>query len=135
MSFAAVAPRLRRFWAVAAFWLAVDRRSRRPSHWRCLLCWWPHIRYPDPHCAERRLRGMMFRANPQHTGVYYTDALPQRGEMAWSLKTGGSISTAPALANGLVYFGSNSRTLYAVDSQTGQGKWKTALPEASSSRQ
>jgi len=36
----------------------------------------------------------------------------------------GNVRSSPALSDGLIYFGSNDKHLYAVDINTGEEKWK-----------
>jgi outer membrane protein assembly factor BamB len=52
----------------------------------------------------------------------------------WTFKAAGPIVTSPAIADGVVYIGSMSGHLYAIDQQTGQEKWnfKSRMPIASS---
>ena len=45
-------------------------------------------------------------------------------ELKWKFKTGGSVSSSPAVLDGVVYFGSEDNHLYAVDTKTGEEKWK-----------
>jgi len=66
----------------------------------------------------------MFRGNPAHTGVYSTEAPQQSKGVKWAFKTGGWVLSSPALAEGLVYFGSDDNNLYAVDAASGTEKWK-----------
>jgi len=66
----------------------------------------------------------MFRGNPQHTGVYNTSGPRQLKEIVWRFKTGGKIFSSPIPCQGVVYFGSEDRCLYAVDMETGREKWK-----------
>lgn len=51
-------------------------------------------------------RPAMFRANPQHTGVYETRGVHEAGGLKWKFKTGKRVFSSPAIANGRVYFGS-----------------------------
>ena len=44
-------------------------------------------------------------------------------QMFWSYQTSGSIFSSPAVANGVVYFGSDDNNLYALNAATGQLKW------------
>ena len=76
----------------------------------------------------------MFRANPARTGVYATDGPQQFKGVKWAFKTDGWVLSSPALAGGLVYFGSDDQNLYALDAATGAEKWKfsTAGPVRSS---
>jgi len=69
-------------------------------------------------------KGAMFRANLQRTGVYNTKGVHQLTELKWKFKTEDKVFSSPAIADGVVYFGSNDGNLYAVDIKTGQEKWK-----------
>ncbi len=42
----------------------------------------------------------------------------------WKFKTEGEVRSSPAIADEVVYFGSEDSHLYAVDIKTGQQKWK-----------
>jgi len=68
--------------------------------------------------------GAMFRANLQRTGVYYTRGVDQLSELKWKFKTQNGVGSSPAIADGVVYFGSRDNYVYAVDIKTGQEKWK-----------
>ena len=68
-------------------------------------------------------KGAMFRANLQRTGVYNTKGIHQLTELKWKFKTE-DVDSSPAIADGVVYFGSLDGNLYAVDIKTGQEKWK-----------
>ncbi|WP_327729831.1 PQQ-binding-like beta-propeller repeat protein [Streptomyces sp. NBC_00487] len=46
------------------------------------------------------------------------------GEQRWLFRAGGSVSSAPAVAGGVVYVGSNDHNLYALDATTGEQRWK-----------
>ena len=41
----------------------------------------------------------------------------------WNFSTGGLVTTSPAVANGVVYFGSYDHKIYALDATTGAKKW------------
>jgi outer membrane protein assembly factor BamB len=45
-------------------------------------------------------------------------------DVAWTFATGDVVESSPAVANGLVYIGSNDGYLYALDATTGALKWK-----------
>ncbi|MBZ5542178.1 MAG: PQQ-binding-like beta-propeller repeat protein [Acidobacteriia bacterium] len=76
----------------------------------------------------------MFRANPQHTGTYDEKAKYPAQKERWRFKTGNVNRSTPAVAGGVVYFGSHTGYLYAVDAATGALKWKFETPgEISSS--
>jgi len=68
--------------------------------------------------------GMMFRANPEHTGVFDSGGIVQTNTELWRFATGGSVYSSPAVANGVVYVGSQDHNLYAIDAVTGAEKWR-----------
>jgi outer membrane protein assembly factor BamB/serine/threonine protein kinase len=51
---------------------------------------------------------------------------PRPGAVIWSFATGGNVGSRPALADGIVYFGSNDHNLYAVDARTSTKLWSFA---------
>ena len=44
----------------------------------------------------------------------------------WKLKTGGAVSSSPAVAKGLVYFMSRDGVLRTVETKSGNVKWTFA---------
>jgi outer membrane protein assembly factor BamB len=66
----------------------------------------------------------MFRGDPAHSGVYASTTSPSLASVKWKFKTGGKVISSPAVASGLVYFGSSDRNLYAVDAASGVLRWK-----------
>ena len=49
------------------------------------------------------------------------------GREKWKFKAKLAVFSSPAIADGVVYFGSHDKHLYAVDIQTGQEKWKLEI--------
>ena len=47
----------------------------------------------------------------------------------WTFTTGGDVTAAPAVANGVVYFPDLAGDFYAVDAKTGALKWKSAVSD------
>ncbi|MGF3523072.1 MAG: PQQ-binding-like beta-propeller repeat protein, partial [Candidatus Bathyarchaeia archaeon] len=45
------------------------------------------------------------------------------GRLKWAFKTDGQVASSPAVAGGMVYFGSSDDKLYALDASTGEVKW------------
>src|SRR5882672_9315012 len=66
----------------------------------------------------------MFRGNAQLTGIYNTKAAYQLKGVKFTFRTDGPIRCAPTLSNGLLFFGSGDGNFYAVDSQSGQERWR-----------
>jgi len=56
----------------------------------------------------------MFRANPEHTGVYDTGGIEPGNAELWRFVTGDLVVSSPTVANGVVYVGSEDKNLYAV---------------------
>jgi len=75
-----------------------------------------------------------FHGNNARTGVYASAGPTREGKVKWVFKAAGPIVTSPAVAGGVVYIGSMSGHLYAVDQETGKEKWnfKSRMPIASS---
>jgi outer membrane protein assembly factor BamB len=75
-----------------------------------------------------------FHANAARTGVYPSAGPTATPSVKWTFKAAGPIVTSPAIAGDVVYVGSLSGHLYAIDRATGQEKWnfKSRMPIASS---
>jgi outer membrane protein assembly factor BamB len=76
----------------------------------------------------------MFHGNVARTGVYQSAGPTQFHGIKWTFKAAGPIVTSPVIADGVVYIGSFSGHLYAIEQQTGREKWnfKSRMPVASS---
>ena len=59
---------------------------------------------------------MQFRSDPSHTGVYATSG-PLTPKVVWTLNIDAAASS-PAVANGVVYVGSEDKNVYALDATT-----------------
>ncbi len=69
----------------------------------------------------------MFRASPEHTGVYDAGGMVPSNTQLWRFVTGTSVSSSsPTVSGGVVYIGSPDNALYAVDAVTGKEKWRFA---------
>jgi outer membrane protein assembly factor BamB len=68
----------------------------------------------------------MFRGNPAHTGVYAGPAPRQFHRIKWKFPTGDRIVSSPVWSDGVVYFGGDDGTIYAVATETGRQIWKQA---------
>ncbi len=64
----------------------------------------------------------MWRANPEHSSA--APEGPYNLTMAWKFTTNGSIISAPSVVNGVVYFGSQDKNIYAVGAWSGALIWK-----------
>jgi len=68
---------------------------------------------------------MQYRYNAQHSGDYSPVAgpVPSNGQLKWSYTTGSYVSASPAVANGVVYVGSDDGNVYALNATTGAKLW------------
>ncbi len=66
----------------------------------------------------------MFRGDPAHSGIVNSHGPAAFKGVKWTFKTGGAVVSSPVLAGGVVYFGSDDGSLYAVDQASGAPKWK-----------
>jgi len=67
---------------------------------------------------------VMFRGDPQHSGVYSTAGVDRLGGELWRFQTGGPVRSTPAVAGDVVYVGSSDGYLYALDRSNGAERWK-----------
>ena len=65
-----------------------------------------------------------FRGDAQHSGLYPDAGAPQLHGIKWKFKTGGAVTSTPAVSEGTAYFGSNDHFLYAVNLADGTQRWK-----------
>lgn len=84
-----------------------------------MKCWLLSVVLFLPNTAAIATDNVMFRGNPQHTGVYDSGGVLHFSKIKWKFHTGGSVTSSPAVANGVVYVGSADHNLYALDSATG----------------
>jgi outer membrane protein assembly factor BamB len=65
--------------------------------------------------------GLVYIGSANDHKVHAFDAAT--GEEVWSTATGGQISSSPAVADGVLYIGSQDHNLYAMDALTGDIVW------------
>lgn len=66
----------------------------------------------------------MYRSDLLHSGTYETKPLHELDGIKWKFKTGWSVFSSPAVATGMVFFGSYDGYLYALDANNGRLRWK-----------
>jgi eukaryotic-like serine/threonine-protein kinase len=75
---------------------------------------------PQPNSNEA-----MSRANLHGTGVYSSGGIHQLTGLKWKFKTDRrSVDCTPAVFDEAIYFGNDLGYMYALDTSTGQEKWK-----------
>jgi len=127
MTFAAVAPKLRRSRRVAMVWAGSKQFVYAGATLAVLVLlvvglalYFQNIDQSDVGLVSADAE---YRGGPQRTGVYDVKG-PKRGELLWQFTTGGVMQAAPTVVDGAAYVGSADGHLYAVDTQTLQEKWK-----------
>lgn len=68
----------------------------------------------------------MFRRDLSRSGVSDVTQPALKGKIKWTFAAADVIHSSPAVVDGIVYFGSRDRHLYAVDAETGVQKWSFA---------
>jgi outer membrane protein assembly factor BamB len=66
----------------------------------------------------------MFRGDAQGTGNYSAKPVYALDGVRFTFKTGAAIRSTPALANGVLYFGSGDKNFYAIDARSGTERWR-----------
>jgi outer membrane protein assembly factor BamB len=64
----------------------------------------------------------MFRHDPAHSGIGQSG--PTNLNLDWKFTTSGAVVSSPTVADGLVYFGSQDKSIYCVDARNGVLIWK-----------
>jgi len=70
----------------------------------------------------------MWRADPMHSST--AQAGPSNFTVAWKFATNGSVISSPSVADGIVYFGSQDKNIYAIGAWSGNLIWKFATQGA-----
>ena len=75
--------------------------------------------------AAAQYHTMQFRYNAAHTGDYSSVAgiVPSNGKLKWNFTTGSYAASSPAVANGVVYAGSDDFNVYALYANNGTKLW------------
>ena len=78
---------------------------------------------------------MMFRANPEHTGVFDNGGFVPSNAELWRFEKKGGVWSSPSVSNGIVYIVMGSEypmgkeNLYAIYAETGTEKWRFTMPQ------
>ena len=76
-------------------------------------------------CPAFAAESGMFRGDAQHSGLVKGTGVPTLTGVKWKFKTQAAVLSSPAVADGLIYFGSSDHSVYAVNAKTGEQVWKT----------
>lgn len=69
----------------------------------------------------------MYLANPAHTGEMPGPGIDGRPKQVWRFDSGGELYSSPAVVDGLLYVGTKSGFVYALDATTGAARWRQDL--------
>ena len=67
---------------------------------------------------------VMFRGNPEHTGVSTARFFSGQGGVKWQVRTDGAVRSSPAVTDTRVFVGSGDGGLYALDRTDGRVVWR-----------
>jgi outer membrane protein assembly factor BamB len=67
---------------------------------------------------------VMFRGNPEHTGVSSARFFSGQGGVKWQVRTGGAVRSSPAVTDTRVFVGSGDGSLYALERSNGRVVWR-----------
>jgi outer membrane protein assembly factor BamB len=67
---------------------------------------------------------VMFRGNPEHTGVSNARFFRGQGGVKWRVQTGGAVRSTPAVTATRIFVGSGDNHLYALDRADGRVLWR-----------
>jgi len=73
----------------------------------------------------------MWRADPTHSST--AQAGPSSLSLAWKFATNGSVASSPSVVDGIVYFGSEDKNIYAVGAYSGSLIWDFTTKDAQES--
>jgi eukaryotic-like serine/threonine-protein kinase len=65
-----------------------------------------------------------FRGDARHDGNYPGAGVPVLHGVKWKFKAAGPVVSSPAVAGGMLYFGSSDHHVYALDEKSGALRWK-----------
>src|SRR5665647_2558881 len=81
--------------------------------------------------AAAQFDTMQFRYDIARTGDFnpVAGSGPSNGNLLWNYKTGGSVTSSPAVVDGVVYVGSESpdNNVYALNATTGLKLWNSPV--------
>src|SRR5262245_32549864 len=76
--------------------------------------------------APASTQAAMFRGDAQHSGRYAGGGERIVG-LQWRVPTDGDVIATPVVASGVVFVGSGSGVMYALDERTGDARWSVNL--------
>ena len=90
--------------------------------------------YPPGFVGYDDLQGRVYRGNLRRDGVFKTTGISKAKGIKWSFKTGKGVKSSPIVVDGVLYVGSDDKSFYAINAETGEKIWsfKTEAPVISS---
>jgi outer membrane protein assembly factor BamB len=71
----------------------------------------------------------MFRGDPEHTGHHAGPGPAGDPDLQWTLHTGGELYSSAAASGGIIYIGTKTGSLAAIDERTGSELWHFDLDD------
>jgi len=104
------------YWKVSA----LDADNDRPGDGSCAYS--PIYYGENGYTIDNTNDWPMFRHDIIHSG-FSRSLAPSLNQTAWTFSVPSGLESSPAIANGMVYFGSTEGKLYCVDAETALCKW------------
>jgi len=84
------------------------------------------LQVPSPTLNSNPADGQwsMFRHDLLHSGATGNNSMLPQGQVQWTFTTKRPIYSSPTVVDGIVYFGSEDGTLYALDAVSGNEVWE-----------
>ena len=86
----------------------------------------PHISTVTPPSPTMEGDIVLYRGNPQRTGVYNLPAIRTQPEVQWQTKVNSTLLTSPLVVGDNLYVGSFTGRLYALNIETGEEIWSVS---------
>jgi len=86
------------------------------------------ISSPVPSVAKQDV--ILYRGDPQRTGVYNTPVIRHQPDVKWQTKISSTWLMPPMITDGMLYTGSGDGVLYALNVETGEQVWSVGGFEA-----
>jgi outer membrane protein assembly factor BamB len=80
---------------------------------------------PTPPAVDNDVA--MYLGNPAHTGEMPGPGISGRPKATWRFDAAGELYSSPAVVNGILYVGTKSGFIYALDATTGAERWRKDL--------
>ena len=79
---------------------------------------------PPAQVKNPAVRQVLFRGDSRRSGISGAKGPGESASLLWKFKTGEGVYSSPAVHRDVIYLGGRDGVLYALDSSTGEEKWR-----------